>query len=263
MGFVVFSDVHADADAMQAFASFIRDPSFAKRFGPVDTIVNLGDILHRGNDPEKTLDIIHGLAQEFSLVSILGNHDHAFLNGVPVSGSDEISTRRHELLHGSPLLSIFESMPLEWVHGPCLFVHGGPLDLGTQTLRLKCWQRLSHSTGDSFTGFHYTAPMAFEALEKRGLTHMICGHQHTHVCCQKTPDGIQQHAIRYRLDKHARETNYPVHTARIPLEYPTLFRVGACHGDMPEFAYVDKKAFTYIRLSGFREEDLFNPVAVP
>ncbi|MDD1702238.1 MAG: metallophosphoesterase [Methanoregula sp.] len=263
MGTVVFSDVHADAEAMQAFAAFIRDPLFSKRFGPIDTLVNLGDILHRGNCPEKTLEIIHELSKEFTLVSILGNHDHAFLNGVPVSGSDEISARRHELLHGSPLLAIFDSMPLEWEQKGCLFVHGGPLDLGDQTLRLKCWQRLSHSTGDSFTGFHYTAAMAFETLEKRGLTHMICGHQHTHICCRKTADGIEQHAIRFRQDKHDREWKHPVHTARVALDVPTLFRVGACHGETPEFAYLDDRTFTYIRISGFSEEDLFSPVACP
>ena len=95
-------------------------------------------------------------------------------------------------------LSIFDTMPMEWVDRGMLFVHGGPLELGTQTLRLKCWQRLSHESGDFFTGFHYTAAMAFEALEKRGLTHMCCGHQHENVCCRKTTDGIVQQQLEFR-----------------------------------------------------------------
>ena len=107
-----------------------------------------------------------------------------------MSGSDAASTYRHEQLRDSPLLSLFDAMPMEWADCGMLFVHGGPLELGNQTLRLKCWQRLSHESGDFFTGYHYTASMAFEALKKRGLTHMCCGHQHEHICCRKTADGI-------------------------------------------------------------------------
>jgi hypothetical protein len=249
MGTVIFSDVHADAEALSLVAAYIRDPSFPIYFGPVDTLVNLGDLLHRGNCPETTLEIIHDLARGFRLVSVMGNHDHAFLKGVPVSGSDGMSAYRHEQLRGSPLLDIFSEMPMEWVNRSMLFVHGGPLDLGTQTLRLKCWQRLSHTAGDSFTGYHYTAPMAFDALEKRGLFFMVCGHQHTHICCRKTMDGIREHLIRFERDKDAVVPVGETEVARIPLDIPTLFRIGGCHGDRPEFAYADDTTFTYIRLT--------------
>jgi len=248
MGTVIFSDVHADADALGLLAGFIRNPSFQTRFGPVDTLVNLGDLLHRGNCPQKTLELVHDLAGEFRLVSVIGNHDHAFLNGIPVSGSDDTSTFRHEQLRGSPLLDIFSAMPMEWVDKDLLFVHGGPLDLGTQTLRLKCWQRLSHSAGDSFTGYHYTAQMAFEALFKRGLSYMVCGHQHTHICCRKSKDGIKEHVIRFVSEKDAGLGEIEV--ARIPLDMPSLFRLGGCQGDLPEFAYIDDISFTYIRVAG-------------
>ncbi|WP_292426031.1 metallophosphoesterase [Methanoregula sp.] len=250
MGTVIFSDVHADADALGLLAAYIRNPSFQRLFGPIDTLVNLGDLLHRGNYPETTLEIIHDLARGFRLVSVIGNHDHAFLNDVPVSGSDEISTIRHEQLRGSPLLDIFSDMPMEWVDRGMLFVHGGPLDLGTQTLRLKCWQRLSHIAGDSFTGYHYTAPMAFDALEKRGLSYMVCGHQHTHICCRKTMEGITEHLIRFVREKDAGFPEGEIEVARIPLDIPTLFRLGGCQGERPEFAYTDDTSFTYIRISG-------------
>ena len=249
MGTVIFSDVHADADAVGMFSAYIRAPAFAGRFGPVDTLVNLGDILHRGNNPERALEIIRDLGKDFTLVSVLGNHDHAFLNDIPVSGSDEQSTRRHQDLHGSPLLSIFSGMPMEWVDAKILYVHGGPLDLGSQTLRLKCWQRLSHESGDFFTGYHYTAQMAFDALEKRGLSHMACGHQHEHICCRKTMDGIIEQELDFvplKLENGNRQISLEV--ARVPLDCPTLFRVGGCHGDEPEFAYSDYSTFSFIRL---------------
>jgi hypothetical protein len=249
MGAVIFSDVHADVDAIGAFASCIRSPAFGKEFGPVDVLVNMGDLLHRGSRPQETLEKVHTLSQEFRLVSVLGNHDHAFLNGILVSGSDAASTYRHEQLRDSPLLSIFDTMPMEWVDNGMLFVHGGPLDLGDQTLRLKCWQRLSHESGDFFTGYHYTAPMAFDALSKRGLTHMCCGHQHEHICCRKTPDGIIEQQLDFvplNLTGGTGDVNLEI--ARVPLDCPTLFRVGGCHGDTPEFAYTDYSAFTFIRL---------------
>jgi hypothetical protein len=248
MGAVVFSDVHADAEAVAALASCIRHPSFPAVFGPVDLIINLGDILHRGNQPKEALEDILELSREFRLVSVLGNHDHAFLNNIPVSGSDEVSTSRHDQLRGSSLLTIFHEMPMEWVHNGMLFVHGGPLDLGSQTLRLKCWQRLSHSAGDSLTGYHYTASMAFEALVRRGLSHMVCGHQHSHVCCRKTPAGILQYPVKFASGRMQTEMGRRIETALVPLDMPTLFRIGGCHGDEPEFAYTDGSDFSFIRL---------------
>jgi len=248
MGAIIFSDVHADAEALGALASCIKDPSFSFAFGPADLLVNLGDLLHRGSRPQETLEKIHTLSQEYRLVSVLGNHDHAFLHGILVSGSDAASTYRHEQLRDSPLLSIFNTMPMDWPDRDMLFVHGGPLDLGDQTLRLKCWQRLSHESGDFFTGYHYTAAMAFEALEKRGLTHLCCGHQHENICCRKTENGIVQHNLDFQ--PLVLEKNKKVHleVARVPLDVPTIVRVGGCHGYAPEFAYTDYKTFSFIRI---------------
>ena len=249
MGAVIFSDVHSDADAIGALASCIGSPFFRQEFGPVDILINLGDLLHRGSWPQETLEKIHTLSHEYRLISILGNHDHAFLHGILVSGSDEASTYRHEQLRDSPLLSLFDAMPMEWADHGMLFVHGGPLELGSQTLRLKCWQRLSHESGDFFTGYHYTASMAFEALEKRGLTHMCCGHQHEHICCRKTMNGIVQHELEFRpMRGEIGPGNIRLESARVSLDCPALFRVGGCHGSAPEFAYTNFSAFSFIRM---------------
>ena len=249
MGAVIFSDVHSDADAIGALASCIGSPFFRQEFGPVDILINLGDLLHRGSWPQETLEKIHTLSHEYRLISILGNHDHAFLHGILVSGSDEASTYRHEQLRDSPLLSLFDAMPMEWADHGMLFVHGGPLELGSQTLRLKCWQRLSHESGDFFTGYHYTASMAFEALEKRGLTHMCCGHQHEHICCRKTMNGIVQHESEFRpMRGEIGPGNIRLESARVSLDCPALFRVGGCHGSAPEFAYTNFSAFSFIRM---------------
>jgi hypothetical protein len=250
MGAVIFSDVHADSVAIRALASCIRTPLFRQAFGPVDILVNLGDLVHRGDRPQETLEMIQTLSKEYRLVSVLGNHDHAFLNRLMVSGSDPASTYRHEQMRGSPLLSLFDTMPMEWLDRGMLFVHGGPLDLGNQILRLKCWQRLSHESGDSFAGFHYTAPMAFKALAARGLTHMCCGHQHQNICCRKMPDGIVENPIELEpLAVKKQDDENHIEVARIPLDVPTLLRVGGCHGDEPEFAYTDFSTFSFIRIN--------------
>jgi len=135
---------------------------------------------------------------------------------------------------------------MEWVDRGMLFVHGGPLELGNETLRLKCWQRLSHESGDFFTGYHYTAEMAFNALEKRGLVHMCCGHQHENVCCRKTTDGIMQQQLEFRPVET--QEGPALEIATVPLDVPTIFRLGGCHGRMPEFAYTDYTTFFYIRI---------------
>jgi len=248
MGIVIFSDIHADSVAIGSLASCIRSPQFRQEFGPVDVLVNLGDLIHRGDRPRETLEMIHTLSHEYRLVSVLGNHDHAFMNGILVSGSDPASTYRHEQIRGSPLLSIFDHMPMEWSDRGMLFVHGGPLDLGNQTLRLKCWQRLSREAGDSFAGYNYTASMAFEALAARGFIHMCCGHQHQNICCRKTPGGIVRKPIEY-VPPDTNRGEPVIERSAVPLDLPTLLRVGGCHGDEPEFAYTDFSTFSFIRIN--------------
>ncbi|PKL56900.1 MAG: metallophosphoesterase, partial [Methanomicrobiales archaeon HGW-Methanomicrobiales-5] len=87
MGAVIFSDVHADAGALAALSACISTPSFSETFGPIDRIINLGDLLHRGDYPQQTLEKIHSLSGRYPFTSVMGNHDHAYLNGLMVSGS--------------------------------------------------------------------------------------------------------------------------------------------------------------------------------
>jgi hypothetical protein len=42
--------------------------------------------------------------------------------------------------------------------------------------------------------------------------------------------------------------NLQLEVARIPLDLPTINRVGGCHGSEPEFAYTDYSTFSYIRI---------------
>jgi len=251
MAVVIFSDVHADAGALAAMLACIGDPHFGERFGAIDTIVNLGDLLHRGDHPQETLEEIQDLSRKYRLISLMGNHDHAFLTGLPVSGSDAASAYRHEQIRGSPMLSMFDTMPVEWVGDGMLFVHGGPLELGPSTLRLKFWQRLGREAGDSYAGYYYTPAMAFSLLKERNLRYLCCGHQHTSLCCMNHPGtGVQPCKLDYSpIAPAVTSDRGALYEARIALDSPAILRVGACHGTNPEFACTDFKTFSFLRIA--------------
>lgn len=247
MGAVLFSDVHADAEALGKLARCIRSAAFTHAFGPVDCLVNLGDLLHRGYEPRQTLEIFRDLTLKYRVISLIGNHDHAFLNRLSVSGSDERSTRAHETLRNSPLLEVFNGMAESWQHNGILFVHGGPLDLGDSWLEQKYWQRLSRTSGYSPSGYHYTPEMAFAYLGQNGLHSLCCGHQHQRTCCRKTENGIREVPTEPRkMDTWDGPGKLAV--AEIPLDLPTIIRIGACRGDCPEFAYTDFSRVAIIEL---------------
>jgi hypothetical protein len=249
MGAVVFSDVHADAGALERFISCIASSRFAEHFGPVDCLVNLGDLLHRGYQPRETLEIFRALTDRYQVISLIGNHDHAFLNRLPVSGNDARAMLAHEEIRNSPLLSVFKGMPDAWQHDGMLFVHGGPLDRDGSWLDMKFWQRLSRWPGPTISGYHYTPEMAFEYLGKRGIRHLCCGHQHQRACCRKTGEGI----VEYSIDPEPLKSwdgGMRLAAAAIPLDHPTIIRLGACRGDRPEFGYTDFSRFSIIEMSG-------------
>ncbi len=129
-----------------------------------------------------------------------------------------------------------------------LFVHGGPMDLGGSTLRLKCWQRLGREAGDSFAGYYYTPGMAFSVLEERGLKHLCCGHQHTSLCCKKHPKGIQICNLDY-VPVDGTAGSSPLEVAQVSLDLPAILRVGACSGRNPEFAFTDFTTFSFLRIA--------------
>ena len=247
MGAVLFSDVHADAEALAKLVHCIRSSAFTTSFGSVECLVNLGDLLHRGYEPRRTLELFQDLSHKYRMISLMGNHDYAFLHKISVSGSDEKSVRTHESLRGSSLLDTFTSAVETWEKNGIFFVHGGPLNLGDSWLEQKYWQRLSRASGPSVSGFHYTPEMAFEFLEENHLHTLCCGHQHQRTCCQKMDNGIQEVPIDPR---NVNNWDGPgkLAVAEIPLIYPTIVRIGACRGPRPEFAYTDFSTVFIIEL---------------
>jgi len=239
---VVFSDVHADARALARVVALLKDRQFIGRFGNIECIVSLGDLLGRGCAPAETLAAMERLKKEYRVISILGNHDHAFVHGIPVSGSDDASMKAHASLAGSPLLDGIASLPVEAVIDRTLFVHGGPLSIGDALTDQPFWQRLAERPGPSFSGYHYTPEMAFAELERRGLRHLCCGHQHTPLCCLQDGKTVLNRQIRYETTGGLPDCD------TVTLDRPAILRVGACTGSHPEFAVTDFERFSYLRL---------------
>jgi hypothetical protein len=77
---------------------------------------------------------------------------------------------------------------------------------------------------------------------------MCCGHQHSAICCRNTSDGITNHDLVFCEIEMAKKDLNNLLVANVPLDVPTIFRVGACYGDNPEFAYTDFKTFNFIRI---------------
>ena len=127
---LLISDIHADAAALDRILDLAFSESFSGRYGPVEKVLNLGDVMERGHSPKETVDRLRSLK---NLESILGNHDEAFLQQKSLSGSDMASISAHEEYRKTgEYESFFKDMGLCYVdrEQKLYAVHGGPLDPG-------------------------------------------------------------------------------------------------------------------------------------
>lgn len=194
---LVFSDIHADINALDTILGITSSAEFKKKYGALSRIINLGDILERGTHPKEVLSRLKSLEKNYPLFSVVGNHDEAFLYNKLIGASSIESMNAHAKLNSEDILFFKENDDgtfgsqefIDKKHG--LFcVHGGPLDpekITPQTakdeawLYKRCWQRLTEEDFEFFTyaGYHYKASSAFDEAKKHVENHIIlCGHQH-------------------------------------------------------------------------------------
>lgn len=194
---LVLSDIHADLIGLETILEVALDKGFTKKYGSFSRIINLGDVLERGNYPKEVIARLRSLESSYSLVSVMGNHDEAFLYNTPIGGNSLESLDAHAKLDQEDL-SFFKENPdgtfgkqefIDKKHG--LFcVHGGPLDpkkilpksaREEAWLYKRSWQRLTDEDFEffSYSGYHYKAPSAFDEVKQHMENHVIlCGHQH-------------------------------------------------------------------------------------
>jgi Calcineurin-like phosphoesterase len=189
--YLLISDIHADIGALEAILRLSGDDAFTERYGRVTRVLNLGDVVERGYNPCEVIDRLKGMD---NLVSVIGNHDEAFVWSAAVSGSDARSVAAHVLCRRRGSWERF-FMGLPTVHidraERLYVVHGGPLDPGPlcndmagealSWLSSRTWQRLSRMGGYfDMNGYHYTPEQAFDAVRdvlEPGFA-IICGHEH-------------------------------------------------------------------------------------
>ena len=194
---LIFSDIHADMDALDTILKIAISEEFTKKYGNFERIINLGDVLERGSHPKEVLVKLDSLAKNHSIFSVMGNHDEAFLYKRPVSGVSLQSWTAHQSLTDDDLA--FFPKNKDGTFGQQLFidkknnlfcVHGGPLDPLKITpkdandeawLYQRSWQRLSEEEFEYFSyyGYHYKPSSAFgEANSHLNNFIILCGHQH-------------------------------------------------------------------------------------
>ena len=194
---LIFSDIHADIDALETILGMASSKEFTKKYGAFSRVINLGDVLERGTHPKEVISKLKTLENRYPLFSVMGNHDEGFLYNRKVSGNSFESLDAHANLDKDDL-SIFRQNKdgtfgrqefIDTKNG--LFcVHGGPLDPKKITpknaeneawLYQRTWQRLTDEDFEFFdySGYHYKALSAFNEAKKHLQNHIIlCGHQH-------------------------------------------------------------------------------------
>jgi predicted phosphodiesterase len=275
---LLISDVHADAGALGQILDIAFSEGFSRRYGPVERVLNMGDVMERGYQPKEAVDRLKKLK---NLQSILGNHDEAFLHNRSLSGSDLASVTAHEQYRESgEHLEFFKGMGTRYVDEDAKLyaVHGGPIDPGALAkgthmadawLLSRTWQRIS-DTGYRYldtSGYHYLPEDAFDAV---GATFggpgyvIICGHEHVEAAYAKR-DGAAEDVLQ-RLDKstiklgaHAvEEKQLPVredesYLVRLglagPQGYYGLFGLSKCH-----FGVLSMEKDKTLYLLNFRKE---------
>jgi predicted phosphodiesterase len=114
----VLSDIHGN---LEAFKSVLRDIDCSG----IDRIVNLGDSIGYGPDPESVLELI----QKRDILNIHGNHEQAILDGkFRLFLKDSVLKSIDQTLKylSSESLSYLRELPKHRVINDALFVHGCP-----------------------------------------------------------------------------------------------------------------------------------------
>jgi len=243
---LVISDIHADISALNTIVKLITSKDFKKKYGKISRILNLGDVLERGIHPKQVLKKMVALSKNYPVISVMGNHDEAFLYGRLVSGSSLDSIIAHRSLNEDDL-GFFRKNKDE-TYGKqeflekktnLLCVHGGPLDSKKITPRnagpnawlyQKSWQRLSEFNREflSPAGYHYKASSAFkEAKTKVKNPIILCGHQHIETALKQNKKGIQEILSKIKLHNE-KISNFIVEKKEIKIESGSnyLIRIG-------------------------------------
>jgi len=219
-----------------------RDQAFIDRYGEITRIINLGDVVGRGFHPIEVIERLIDCGADTDLLSIMGNHDEAFLLNRDITESNSASIEAHSALRGNPrCMRFLKSLPQYMIDEDAriLAVHGGPIDPSTIKERTcpdcllyrRTWQRISERGYDycDGAGYHYTPEHALnDVKESLGSGFLIlCGHEHIEACYMKVngkPENVIDDMIRREEVFSNRSVNTRAMTRQEGVSY--LIRVG-------------------------------------
>ncbi len=204
---LVFSDIHADIDGLEAILDIAFSSDFQSKHGKVSRIINLGDLLERGTNPKEVIQKMTELSKSYQMISVMGNHDEGFLYRRFLSGSSYASIKAHELLSEQDLEFFAKNKDGTFGNqfvidgkNKLLCVHGGPVNPesiikngGDSWLYQRTWQRLSEENNEfySYYGYHYKPESAFREGKKHFDKFIIlCGHQHVEAAISQNNNEI-------------------------------------------------------------------------
>ena len=236
---LVFSDIHADINALELIIDTVSSNEFVKKYGSFSRIINLGDLLERGIYPKEVLAKLKSLEKNYPIFSVMGNHDEGFLSGKKVSASSFESMDAHERLSEEDLSffsqnkdGTFGNQEYVDTKNGLFCVHGGPLDPKKITpknaeseswLYQRNWQRLTDEGFEFFSyhGYHYKASSAFDEVRKHVDNHIIlCGHQHMETAIIRQGGKIQEIYSKIKT-KNEKISGHALESKEIDIQHKT------------------------------------------
>ena len=242
---LIISDIHADILALNSILDLVSSKDFKQKYGQISRIINLGDVLERGTNPKQVLQKFMDLSKNYPIISVMGNHDEAFLYKRKVSGNSWESIAAHDSLVDRDLEffkknkdETFGQQDFVEKKSRIVCVHGGPLDPKKITPKdanldawfyQKSWQRLSEE-GEYLSpyGYFYSPSSAFlETKSKIDNPIILSGHEHLEVAIKQDKDGIQDILFKHK-PKTEKLSKFSVEKREIPIESDSsyLIKVG-------------------------------------
>jgi len=162
MTILVCSDVHANLTALEAV---LQDA------GTVDEVWCLGDVVGYGPDPNECIEL---LMQQPGLVCLLGNHDAATLDQIPLSSFNREARINIEWVQSvlkAHNLAFLQALPERRVIGQVTLTHGSPrnpvweylLDTVNAAENMRFFETQICMVG------HTHLPVIFQMAEQNGL----------------------------------------------------------------------------------------------
>ena len=163
MRFAVFSDIHANLNALDAAV---------EAAGAVDGRWHLGDVVGYGPEPDEVISRL----QELSVTGVQGNHDSAALGGNEIDWFNPDARRAMEWTRATISAASrawLSSLPATRTIGDCTLVHGSPRDPMWEYVTSMPVARANLAVLRSRIGLHGHTHLPMAWIEEDGVIEVV------------------------------------------------------------------------------------------